>query len=419
MSRFSGFLDNVFGGVTNPKGNVGDWQHAARLFVDDSFRFSPKTKFLYHVTFYFTEEAKSVSTALQTFQNQIGLLVKSSDLPQYTANVETKNQYNRKKNIQTNIEYKPITIDFHDDNFGITSLMMEAYFKYYFADSNNSLSSGAYGNRREGDTLYAGADRNSFSHGLDNNTPVNPFFDRIEIAQMSQKNYTKYTLVNPIISDWSHDSVAYGDTQETMTNSITVNYETVFYDRGSVEAGANGDPTGFGREDNYDTVPSPLSPQGGSAGGLLDAIGGVGDIVGGEFNLFEAGIAGANIVDTVQNLSREGLREEGFNLANEALGNIAGADVSGLPEIFIPKTGGAAGADTVTQAQESLPGDDTLSRSELQSRIGREQQKIERSQQELQQARQQGDAARVAALEEGIESSQNFAANYEQQLNNL
>lgn len=418
MSDFSGFFDNVFGGITNPKGNLGDWQHAARTFVDDSFRYSPKTKFLYHVTFYFTEEAKSVSPELQTFQNQIGILVKNTDLPQYSANVETKNQYNRKKNIQTNIEYNPITIDFHDDNFGLTTLMLEAYFKYYYADSNNPLSSGAYGNRREGDTLYAGADRNGFSHGLDNNTPVNPFFDRIEIAQMSRKAYTKYTLVNPLISDWSHDSVDYANSTETMTNSITVNYETVLYDRGEVVAGANGEPPGFGREDNYDTVPSPITTLGGSSGGLLGVIGGIGDIVSGEFNPFETAIAGANVFDTARNLSTEGLIEEGYNLATDALNNVANGEVGGLPNISIPKLGGNGGSASVTQASESIQADFSKSKTGLQEAIAAEQNAIQRSQTELRQALQQGDAATVASLENRIETNRSWIDNYQRQLNN-
>lgn len=419
MASFNGFFDNVFGGVTNPKGNLGDWQHAARLFVDDSFKHSPKTKFLYHVTFYFTEEAKSVSPALQTFQNQVGLLVRDTDLPQYSANVETKNQYNRKKNIQTNIEYNPITINFHDDNFGLTTLLLEAYFKYYYADSNNPLSSGAYGNRREGDTLYAGAARNRFSHGLDNNTPVNPFFDRIEIAQMSRKAYTKYTLVNPLISDWSHDSVDYYATSsETMTNSITVNYETVLYDRGEVEAGANGDPTGFGREDNYDTVPSPISTLGGGEGGLLGVVGGIGDIVSGEFNPFEAAIAGANVFDTARNLSTEGLIEEGYNIANDALNNIATSDVSGLGDIVIPKSQGLGGAASVIQASESISADFTRSTSELQQAISQEQTNLQRNQIELRQALQQGDPSRVSSLETRIDNNQRSIQNYERQLDN-
>lgn len=416
MTTYSGFLDNVFGGVTNPKGNLGDWQHAARFFTDESLKYSPKTKFLYHVTFYFTREAQSSSPLLQTYQNQIGMLVRNADLPQFSANVETKNQYNRKKQVQTNIEYNPINIEFHDDNFGITTQLLESYFKYYYADSNNTLSSGAYGNRREGDTLYAGADRNRFSHGLDNDTPVNPFFDRIEIAQMSRKTYTKYTLVNPIISDWSHDSVDYSNSSETMSNSITVNYETVLYDRGQVEAGANGDPTGFGREDNYDTVPSPITTLGGSSGGLLDIIGGVGDIASGNLSALESLIAGRNIVDSVENLSEEGLREEGFNVLRDALGNISTGDISGIPEIFIPKTQGAGGIENITQAKESISADITRSRSQLQEAIGREQTNLSRNQTQLRQALQQGDSEAVASLETRIANNERSIRNFQRQL---
>ena len=46
-----GFLDNVLKGALNPKGNLADFAHASRLYVDDSFRLAPKQKFLYHVVF--------------------------------------------------------------------------------------------------------------------------------------------------------------------------------------------------------------------------------------------------------------------------------------------------------------------------------------------------------------------------------
>ena len=51
MSFLNGFLDNVVSGALSPKGNLADYQHGARLFVDDSHRLTPKVKFLYHVTF--------------------------------------------------------------------------------------------------------------------------------------------------------------------------------------------------------------------------------------------------------------------------------------------------------------------------------------------------------------------------------
>ena len=118
---------------------------------------------------------------------------------------------------------------------------------------------------------------------------------------MGRKSYTTYTLVNPIITAWQHDTVDYAD-GTTATNSITVAYESVFYNRGSVEAGFNGEPTGFGDPSHYDTTPSPITILGGSAGGLGDIIGGAIDLYdyitkGANFNNpIEAGIAAANII---------------------------------------------------------------------------------------------------------------------------
>ena len=45
-------LRQLVGGLLNPKGNLGDFRHAARLFTDDSFRLLPKSKFLFHVYFH-------------------------------------------------------------------------------------------------------------------------------------------------------------------------------------------------------------------------------------------------------------------------------------------------------------------------------------------------------------------------------
>ena len=44
-------LKDTARGFLRPKGQMGDWQHAARTFADDNFRLAPKAKFLYHVYF--------------------------------------------------------------------------------------------------------------------------------------------------------------------------------------------------------------------------------------------------------------------------------------------------------------------------------------------------------------------------------
>jgi len=389
MAIFDGFFDSAFSGLTNPKGNLGDWQHASRLYVNDNFKHAPKSKFLYHITFTLSTEAQSFLPELPAYTNEIGMLVKSADLPGFSANVETKNQYNRKKNVQTTLEYDPITIDFHDDNFGATTALLEAYFKYYYADSIGDIN--RFGTPANGDSPYTNyisetkevlgrfpqdpgvpAESRSSAYGLDNNRPRADFFTKIEIAQMSKRTYTKYILVNPILSNWSHDSVDNADSIGTMQNSITVNYDTVLYDRGEVEAGDNGNPIGFGKTSHYDSTPSPISTLGGGDTGIFGVIGGAADILSGEFNPFQAVVAGVNIAENVGNLTSEGIRESGLNLATNALGNILtgsgsssdGPQIGGGAATFVfPQTEGRGGPSDTTSASPTFsaggPGIDT------------------------------------------------------------
>lgn len=353
MAKFTGFLDNVANGILSPKGNMADWQHASRLYVTDTQKHAPKVSFLYHVTFYLTEQAKAIIPEVDQYKHEIGMLVKQADLPKFTAAVETKNKYNRKKNVQTRIDYQPISLTFHDDNYGATTALMEAYYRYYFNDGHHTLSEGAYGNRRTGDTLYDGPGTNTFKFGMDNNIPNVPFFDRIEIAQLSKKSYTKYTLVNPIITDWQHDSVDASDGGTAMMNGITVNYDTVFYDRGEVEAGSNGDPAGFGAVDHYDVTPSPISLLGGGTLGI-DGIFGAGldlyDYItkGKNFrNPLEAGIAAANLFGNIRDLD---FKSAGYSILTSAIGSAAGIDVSGVSQTFFPKNAGRGGTSDLLLA---------------------------------------------------------------------
>ena len=85
-NKFNGLLDSIANGVLNPKGNMADWQHASRLYVDDAMRLAPKSKFLFHVQFEVTSAAQGIIP--QLFEgnslNEIGMLVKRADLPKFT-----------------------------------------------------------------------------------------------------------------------------------------------------------------------------------------------------------------------------------------------------------------------------------------------------------------------------------------------
>ena len=93
-------------GATNPRGNVGDFQHASRLHVDSDLRLAPKQKFLFHVVFNINTNALKSSNFTDRHKNEINMLVKKCDLPKFTIQTETLNQYNRKKIVYTNLRKK-------------------------------------------------------------------------------------------------------------------------------------------------------------------------------------------------------------------------------------------------------------------------------------------------------------------------
>ena len=356
MANFNGFLDNLAQGALNPKGNLADFRHASRTFVDDSFRLAPKAKFLFHTAFTFGPAAlRSFPKFEQRHKLEAGLLVKSADMPKYSAVIDTRKKYNRVKHVQTSINYEPINITFHDDNLGITTAMLEAYYRYYYRDGKYGTFPQAYkksftptggppgqSGETPGDNTYAGPELNSFRYGLDNDS-TDPFFTNIQLSQMSRHEYVTYTLVNPIIESWGHDSGDYSDGAGTMQNTISVKYEAVWYDRGPVTAGANGDPKGFGDSAHYDTTPSPITLAGGGNVGL-------GGILSAGVDLFDyartgkgfssplaAGLAAANLLGNVRDLSSEGARAGGFNLLKSTIGGISGSDVSGVANTIFPK----------------------------------------------------------------------------------
>ena len=366
-----GFLDNVFKGTLNPKGNLADFAHASRLYVDDSFRLAPKQKFLYHVVFNINPQAKVTDPPLSNHQRELNMLVKSVDLPQYTVDMVTAQQYNVKRKIQTKISYDPINITFHDNNYGVTTALWETYYRYYYNDGNYG-SKDTQGNQstntnrsysKSGGLTNNKNTQNKF--GLDNDANI-PFFTSIQIYQMARKTYTCYTLVNPIVQRWQHDTM---NNQESgpVQNQMTVEYEAVFYSRGRVQA--NGAPAGFGQE-HYDKTPSPNSLSGGGStsllgtGGILSGLFGANDgpytYIGSQLGGGRGGITLGSIIRTAnrlknaKNLSKEGLKQEGFNILTGAIGRIGNtADQAyGVPNTFIGRSASniGSGLKAVTKA---------------------------------------------------------------------
>ena len=325
---FTAFLGGVAQGALNPKGLVSNWQHATRLFIDDTYRLSPRTKFLYYVQFELNKTALKSPAFTNRHADEVGLLVKTAELPKYTFDSVTKNQYNRKKIIYKNFTYDPVTITMHDDSAGIVNALWALYYGYYIADRSNPPAAFAANHLRKAGTP-------NFNYGLDNNIGQ-PMFKSISIYTMSKRRFNGYTLINPRIKTWNHGQLDYS-ASEFLESQMTLEYEGVYYSGGTVSVDS---PKGFATL-HYDSVPSPLSVAGGGVanitgeGGVLDGLEQVfGNVANGTAFSSVGGFLGTAImaVNTYKNASKINsttLKNEAINILSNPSNIAAGVSTVG------------------------------------------------------------------------------------------
>jgi hypothetical protein len=291
-----------------------DYTHASKTFRPNAYQYAPKFKFLFHVYFEINQSAYAVGLPQGA---NFGLAVKSVKLPSYSFDTHTMNQYNRKRIVQTKIKYDPIDINFHDDNGNLIRNMWYNYYTYYYKDasipvasvsgrqaqqtgngSTNSPNNTNYNSRNiysqsiTGDTNwgYIGETPDSPATNIQagNGQTKIPFFKNITIFGFNQHKYAAYTLINPIINRFAHDTYNYAEGNGTMENTMTLDYETVKYFQGSIDGTKPSEiVAGFGLESNYDRAPSPITRPGSQSsilgqGGIVDGVGGVIEDLSGE-----------------------------------------------------------------------------------------------------------------------------------------
>jgi hypothetical protein len=326
MSFGQDFLQGFFGGP-----GLKDYFHASKTFRTNGYELSPRYKFLFHV--FFNINTGQIPPLQQVFGNKdiasVGLMVKTIQLPNYTVAVETLNQYNRKRLVQTKIDYNPVQIVFNDDQGDLIRNMWYNYYSYYYKDpsqqyNGNPVTNGTIGplqtqqngfgyntrdiysaNRQVNDWGYIGESytdgTKNIGAGLGGGKPA--FFKDITIYGLSQKKYVSYTLINPMITEWQHDQYDYSQGAGTMTNTMTIRYETVKYGQGAIGGQTPSNTVvGFADPAHYDTVKSKLARPGATAtvfgqGGLVDAITGTYD----DLALLASGRGGVqNVIGAIQ-----------------------------------------------------------------------------------------------------------------------
>jgi hypothetical protein len=281
-----------------PGEGLRDYTHASKTFVSNNFNLLPRAKYLFYVYFNVNLNIPALANLFSgsTPLSTVGYLVKTAQLPSYDIDVSTLNQYNRKRLVQTKINYNPSQIVFNDDNSDLIRNMWYQYYQYYYSDpiyqyGNTPAQAGVpgvlstplpvIGGNYNVSDIYA-PNRPVEHWGLSGQGYTNPtlsslasslltgpasgqapFFNDITIYGMSQKTFAQYTMINPLITNWTHDTYDYAAGNQLMSHTMTIRYETVKYYSGDI-GGTQPSETvpGFADPAHYDTTRSPIAPPG-------------------------------------------------------------------------------------------------------------------------------------------------------------
>ena len=354
MTNLASFGDNILQGFFGTNG-LKDYSHASKTFRTNNYELTPRTKYLFHC--FFNVNIGQIPALQGQFQNgdisSVGLMVKTADLPSFQITNDTLNQYNRKRVVQTKINYQPVTITLHDDQSDLIRNLWYNYYTYYYKDptytydnvpsQSGSMGKSAtlqngfgyntadtYSGRQYTDWGFIGegyADSSpGTADGQNNGKPR--FFNDITIYGLAQKRFASYVLINPIITDWKSDQYDYSQGAGTMAHTLTIAYETVKYNSGPIGGATPSNAVkGFADPAHYDTTKSSLSRPGGTAtvfgqGGIIDAAAGFTD----DLQALASGQGGLqNVLGAVQTAGTAYNTFKNVNLAQ-----IAGQEVQGI-----------------------------------------------------------------------------------------
>lgn len=270
---FNNFLKQIARGD-----QVRDFKHASRIFVDNNYRLSPKSSWIYHVFFDLNPQVCNIKDNARLIEH--GMLVKAIDLPKFSIQSKVFNEYNRPNIVQTKVNYDTVSITFHDDMANVIRGFWADYFTYYYRDTDIGYSSttGQVNPIHQTPSLYTDTQRDilnrfGYSPRSFDAAGEQQYINAIRIYSLHQKRFSEYTLVNPMIVSFNHGQ---HDTRanDGMESNMTVIYETMLYGSGYVTPAT---VRGFA-DLHYDKSPSPLTPQGGGTnsilgpGGILSAV---------------------------------------------------------------------------------------------------------------------------------------------------
>lgn len=170
------------------------------------------------------------------FRLRLGSLVRTATLPEVEFKTETKNAYNRKRIVNTGVEYQPVDIKVFDTINNEWLMMFMKYFTYHYMnprnkqynerdvgpdprwDKNADLVLGSKFGQGGGDVW----DSNSYGYNV--NELAN-FFERIDYVIYHGNKGVQYSLINPVLTRFRTGEIDYSSS-EAMEFDMTFEYES-------------------------------------------------------------------------------------------------------------------------------------------------------------------------------------------------
>ena len=204
----------------------------------------PRQKFQGYVNFILNRELFETLYGIDNlgFRTQISSLVRKATLPDIQFKTETKNAYNRKKIVNTGLEFSPVTLTVMDTvgNEWLGTLMN--YYSYHYMNVRNKSAPGdardirnvasilsATAGARAGPSATNPASRpvevgfDSNAYGYNVNASPN-FFERIDFILYHGNKGVQYSIINPTMTQLKIDDLDYSSS-DIMSFELTFAYE--------------------------------------------------------------------------------------------------------------------------------------------------------------------------------------------------
>ena len=170
------------------------------------------------------------------FRLRLGSLVRTATLPEVEFKTETKNAYNRKRIVNTGVEYQPVDIKVFDTINNEWLTMFMKYFTYHYMNPRNKQYNErdvGPDPRRDDSTRMAensnfgttGSSRwDSNAYGYNVNELAN-FFERIDYVIYHGNKAVQYSLINPVLTRFRTGDIDYSSS-DVMEFDMTFEYES-------------------------------------------------------------------------------------------------------------------------------------------------------------------------------------------------